>query len=57
MTFESIATTTLNVKHNLLRQLCLLYKNTIHNILIPLVKTIREDSILIIFFKVMHHIV
>ena len=57
MTFESTATTTLNVKYNILTQLWLLYKNTIHNILIPPVKNIRKDSISINFLKVMHHIV
>ena len=57
MTFESTATTTLNVKYNILTQLCLLYKNTIHNILIPPVKKHKERQYFDQFLKVMHHIV
>ena len=57
MTFESTATTTLNVKYNILTQLCFLYKTTTHNILIPPIKNIRKDSISINFLKLMHHIV
>ena len=57
MTFESTATTTLNVKYNILTQLWLLYKNTIHNILIPPVKKHKERQYFDQFLKVMHHIV